>query len=89
MLAHFPVALDCQMAKYVRSIFRDVRLARRQHQITDGGLTASPAHRRGQKMSMVKKGLAKIIRPVNISYHLKECRMAQALSKNTADATKV
>ena len=46
-------------------------------------------HRRGQKMSMVKKGLAKIIRPVNISYHLKECQMAQALSKNTADATKV
>ena len=34
-------------------------------------------------MPMVKKGLAKIIRPVNISYHLKECQMAQALGKNT------
>ena len=53
-----PVALDCQMAKYVRSIFRDVRLARRQHQITDGGLTASPAQKRAKNVDG-KKGACK------------------------------
>ena len=58
VLAHFPVALDCQMAKYVRSIFRDVRLARRQHQITDGGLKASPAQKRAKNVDG-KKGACK------------------------------
>ena len=77
------------MAKYVRSIFRDVRLARADSIQSLMVVSQPRQHKRRQKMSMVKKGLAKIIRPVNISYHLKECRMAQALSKNTADATKV